>query len=66
VNLKTPLPIMIFYLTGIAAEDGQTHFFDDLYGYDQQLQQVLAKGPPYPVKPDAHPNQAKPGDTVYG
>jgi len=25
---------------------------------------VLAKGPPYPVKPDAHPNQAKPGDTV--
>ena len=64
VNLKTPLPIVIFYLTGIAAEDGQTHFFDDLYGYDQQLQQVLAKGPPYPVKPDAHPNQAKPGDTV--
>ena len=43
---------MIFYVTAIAAEDGHTHFFDDLYGYDQKLQQVLCKGPPYPVKPD--------------
>jgi murein L,D-transpeptidase YcbB/YkuD len=64
VNLKTPLPIVIFYLTAIAAEDGHTHFFEDLYGYDQKLQQVLSKGPPYPVKPDPAMNQAKPGDTV--
>ena len=64
VNLKTPIPIVIFYVTAIAAEDGTTHFFDDIYGYDQKLQQVLAKGPPYPVKPDPAMNQSKPGDTL--
>jgi murein L,D-transpeptidase YcbB/YkuD len=64
VNLKTPLPIVIFYLTAVAAEDGHTHFFEDLYGYDQKLQEVLSKGPPYPVKPDPTMNQAKPGDTL--
>ncbi len=64
VNLKTPIPIVIFYVTAIAAEDGTTHFFDDIYGYDQKLQQVLAKGPPYPIKPDPTMGQAKPGDTL--
>ena len=64
INLKTPLPIVIFYVTAIAAEDGHTHFFDDLYGYDQKLQQVLSKGPPYPVKPDPAMQIAKPGDTM--
>jgi L,D-transpeptidase YcbB len=64
VNLKTPLPIVIFYLTAIASEDGHTHFFDDLYGYDQKLQQVLAKGPPYPTKPDPTIPTPKPGDTM--
>ena len=54
VNLKTPLPIVIFYATAIVAEDGQPHFYDDLYGYDQSLQQVLSKGPPYPTQP--YPN----------
>ena len=64
VSLKTPIPIVIFYATAIVAEDGQTHFFDDLYGYDQKLQQVLSQGPPYPIKPDPAMNQAKPGDTL--
>jgi murein L,D-transpeptidase YcbB/YkuD len=64
VNLKTPLPIVIFYLTAIQAEDGETHFFDDLYGYDQKLEQVLSKGPPYPVKPDPTMATPKPGDTM--
>jgi murein L,D-transpeptidase YcbB/YkuD len=64
INLKTPIPIVIFYVTAIAAEDGHIHFFNDLYGYDQKLQQVLAKGPPYPVKPDPEMPIAKPGDTV--
>jgi murein L,D-transpeptidase YcbB/YkuD len=64
INLKTPLPIVIFYVTAIAAEDGHIHFFDDLYGYDQKLQQVLSKGPPYPVKPDPKMPIAKPGDTL--
>lgn len=64
INLKTPLPIVIFYLTAIQSEDGHTHFFDDIYHYDQQLQQVLSKGPPYPVKPDPAAPKPKPGDTA--
>jgi murein L,D-transpeptidase YcbB/YkuD len=64
VNLKTPIPIVVFYATGIVAEDGQTHFFDDIYGYDQKLQEVLSKGPPYPIKPDPTIPTPKPGDTA--
>jgi murein L,D-transpeptidase YcbB/YkuD len=65
VNLKTPLPVVIFYATGIVDEDdGKAHFFDDLYGYDQKLQEVLSKGPPYPLKPDPKMPIAKPGDTA--
>jgi murein L,D-transpeptidase YcbB/YkuD len=64
LGLKTPIPIVIFYLTAIVAEDGQVHFFDDLYGYDAQLQQVLAKGPPYPTKPEPVKVMTMPGDTA--
>ncbi len=64
VSLKTPIPIVIFYATAIVAEDGQTHFFDDLYGYDQALQQVLSKGPPYPTQPYPNTPKPKPGDTA--
>ena len=48
VNLKTTLPVVITYLTANADEDGSVHFFDDIYGYDQQLNAALAKGMPYP------------------
>jgi murein L,D-transpeptidase YcbB/YkuD len=64
LSLKNPIPIVIFYATGIVAEDGQTHFFDDLYGYDQALQEVLSKGPPYPTQPYPNTPKLKPGDTV--
>jgi murein L,D-transpeptidase YcbB/YkuD len=64
LGLKTPLPIVIFYLTAIIAEDGQVHFFDDLYGYDTEMQQVFSKGPPYPVKPVPVVPKTKPGDTA--
>ena len=64
VNLKTPIPIVIFYLTAIQSEDGHTHFFDDIYGYDQKLQETLSKGPPYPVKPEPAAPTPKPGDTA--
>jgi murein L,D-transpeptidase YcbB/YkuD len=47
VNLKTPLPVVITYLTANADEDGTTHFFDDIYGYDKELEAALAKGRPY-------------------
>ena len=62
VSLKTPIPIVIFYVTGLVEDDGHVHFFDDIYGYDAEMQKVLAKGPPYPVKP--LPVKAKGGDTA--
>jgi len=64
VSLKNPLPIVIFYLTAVVAEDGQTHFFDDIYGYDSEMQNVFAKGPPYPIKPAPIVPKTKPGDTA--
>jgi L,D-transpeptidase YcbB len=64
VSLKTPLPIVIFYLTARVDEDGKTNFFDDIYGYDASMQKVFAKGPPYPVKPYPAAPKPKPGDTA--
>jgi len=63
VNLKTPIPIVIFYATAFVEDDGHTHFFDDIYGYDAQLQAVLAKGMPYPTKPEPVVARSTPGDT---
>jgi len=63
VALKKPIPIVIFYVTGYVEDDGQTHFFDDIYGYDADLQQVLAKGMPYPTKPEPVIPKTTPGDT---
>jgi len=64
VSLKTPIPIVIFYATAFVAEDGRPHFFDDLYGYDQALQEVLSKGPPYPTQPYPNTPKLKSGDTA--
>ncbi len=64
VSLKKPLPIVIFYLTANVEEDGAVHLFDDLYGYDKQLDDTLAKGRPYPSTPQKIDPQAKPDGTV--
>jgi L,D-transpeptidase YcbB len=64
VSLKTPLPIVIFYLTAIVEEEGQVHFFDDIYGYDEEMQKVFSKGPPYPIKPEPIVPKTKQGETV--
>ena len=64
VNLKTPLPIAIFYLTANVADDGTVHFFDDIYGYDKQLDDVLAKGPPYPTQQQKVNPKLQPGETL--
>jgi L,D-transpeptidase YcbB len=48
VNLNTPVPVLILYVTAVVEEDGSVHFFDDIYGYDKTLEAVLAKGQPYP------------------
>jgi murein L,D-transpeptidase YcbB/YkuD len=64
VNLKTPVPIVIFYVTAEVEEDGHVHFFDDIYGYDESLRKVLEKGPPYPIRPDAVASRPKADNTV--
>ncbi|QEE30177.1 L,D-transpeptidase family protein [Terriglobus albidus] len=64
VVLKQPLPVVIFYATALVAEDGDIHFYDDVYQYDKQLEDVLRKGYPYPwFKEEVKPKTA-PGETV--
>ena len=66
VSLKQPIPIVIFYLTANVGDDGRVDFFEDIYGYDKQLNDVLAKGMPYPAtqqKVDPHAI-GTPGDTT--
>jgi L,D-transpeptidase YcbB len=48
VNLAHPIPVLILYATVIVLEDGVVHFYDDIYGHDESLERVLAKGYPYP------------------
>ena len=48
VNLDKPIPVLIVYGTAVVLENGEARFFDDIYGYDTELEQVLAKGYPYP------------------
>lgn len=64
VVLKTPLPVVIFYLTARVDESGNVDFFDDVYKYDAALEGVLAKGPPYPMKPEPIVPKTKQGDTL--
>ncbi len=64
VSLKTQLPIVIFYLTAHIDQDGKVDFFDDIYGYDKDLDETLKKGPPYPTKPNPITPKTEPGDTV--
>ena len=64
IGLKTQLPIVIFYLTANVGDDGKVDFFDDVYQYDAEMDSVLAKGPPYPTKPEVVKPTTKPGDTV--
>jgi murein L,D-transpeptidase YcbB/YkuD len=63
VGLKTPLTVNITYLTANGDEDGTMHFFNDIYGYDKQLETALAAGRPY--KQDAVKINPKltPGET---
>lgn len=48
VTLKTPIPVFIIYSTVLANEEGKAMFYNDIYGHDQILADMLAKGFPYP------------------
>jgi len=48
VDLASPLPVLIAYGTAAVDESDRVHFFEDIYGYDLELERALAKGYPYP------------------
>jgi murein L,D-transpeptidase YcbB/YkuD len=48
VNLTNPVPVLIIYGTAVVDQQNEVHFFDDIYGYDADLEKVLARGYPYP------------------
>ena len=48
VNLVPPVPVLIFYMTVVAEENGEVHFFHDIYDHDRTLKLELAQGYPYP------------------
>ncbi len=52
VPLAHPIPVRIFYQTARVGDDGKVYFFNDIYGYDKDMEDVLSKGDPFPVKPD--------------
>jgi murein L,D-transpeptidase YcbB/YkuD len=48
VNLASPIPVLIFYETVVVEENGEIHFFRDIYAHDRTLKAELAEGYPYP------------------
>lgn len=48
IYLAQPIPVLILYSTAIVTEEGETRFFDDIYRLDEALEQVFAKGHPWP------------------
>lgn len=47
VNLDKPIPVLIVYGTAVVQPNGEVSFFDDIYGYDAELEQLLDHGYPY-------------------
>lgn len=48
VTLTQPIPVFIVYATALAYDNGEVHFYNDIYGHDARLAEALAKGYPYP------------------
>ena len=46
VNLATRIPVLIVYGTATVNEENQIRFFDDIYGYDAELDKALAADHP--------------------
>lgn len=47
VSVTNPIPVFVMYTTVITRADGETLFYDDLYGHDRLLTARLAHGYPY-------------------
>jgi murein L,D-transpeptidase YcbB/YkuD len=48
VELSGPVPVCIVYTTAITRENGDVHFYPDIYGLDTKLDELLRNGYPYP------------------
>jgi len=46
VKLGNPVPVFVFYNTAVVEENGDVHFFDDIYGQDAALEKALADARP--------------------
>jgi murein L,D-transpeptidase YcbB/YkuD len=42
VKLNSPLPLLVIYNTAMVEENGDVHFFDDIYGHDAAMEKALA------------------------
>ncbi len=47
VKLSKPIPVLILYATAYVEENGDVGFFDDIYGYDKDLERALSRLRPY-------------------
>jgi L,D-transpeptidase YcbB len=47
VNLDKAIPVLIVYATAVVREAGEVCFFDDIYGHDRSLEELLERGYPY-------------------
>jgi len=47
VNLDQPIPVLIVYGTAVVQANGDAEFFNDIYGYDAELAELLDHGYPY-------------------
>jgi len=45
VKLAQPVHVLILYGTAVATEDGAVHFFEDIYGQDRRLEDLLGLAP---------------------
>ena len=46
VKLENPIPVFVVYNTAVVEENGDVHFFDDIYGQDAALEKALAAARP--------------------
>jgi murein L,D-transpeptidase YcbB/YkuD len=46
VKLGNPVPVFVVYDTAVVEENGDVHFFDDIYGQDAALEKALAAAHP--------------------
>ncbi|MEN8261283.1 MAG: L,D-transpeptidase family protein, partial [Pseudomonadota bacterium] len=49
VPLKSPVEVYIFYSTVLVDENDNVLFYEDIYGHDETLQQLLDTGYPFPA-----------------